>query len=111
MLCFFFQQTPFGQIRYSIIGDDMAISLFSIDEQTGRIAVVGDLTQTNVEEYRVMHLYFVLGHSTSKNSIYQLPLGKFSRCQINDIFRIFPRKQDLTFHANCLQWRQWRQFA
>ena len=36
-------------------------------------------------------------------------------------FLIFPRKQDLTFHANCLHWRQfawnakscfhWRQFA
>ena len=30
-------------------------------------------------------------------------LGKnFSRRQIYDIFLIFPRKQDLTFHANCL---------
>ena len=26
---------------------------------------------------------------------------EFSRWQINDIF---PRKQDLTFHANCLCW-------
>ena len=47
------QQTPFGQIRYSIIGDDNAVNLFSIDEQTGRIVVVGDLSQQNVEEYRV----------------------------------------------------------
>ena len=29
-------------------------------------------------------------------------LGIFSRRQIDDIFLIFPRKQDLTFHANCL---------
>ena len=31
-------------------------------------------------------------------------LGQFSRLQIDDIFLIFfPRKKDLTFHANCLQ--------
>ena len=30
-------------------------------------------------------------------------LGKFSRRQIHGIFLIFPRKQDLTFYANCLQ--------
>ena len=29
-------------------------------------------------------------------------LGKFSRQQIDDIFLIFARNQDLTFHANCL---------
>ena len=29
-------------------------------------------------------------------------MGKFSRQQINDIFLIFPRKQDMTFHANFL---------
>ena len=29
-------------------------------------------------------------------------LGIFSRRQIDDIFLIFPSKQDLTFHANCL---------
>ena len=33
-------------------------------------------------------------------------LGKFSRRQIHDSFFIFPREQDLIFHANCLQWRQ-----
>ena len=33
-------------------------------------------------------------------------LGIFSRPQIDDIFLIFPRKQDLTFHANCLLRRQ-----
>ena len=33
-------------------------------------------------------------------------LGIFSRRQIDDIFLIFPRKQDLTFHANCLLRRQ-----
>ena len=29
-------------------------------------------------------------------------LGIFCRRQIDDIFLIFPPKQDLTFHANCL---------
>ena len=33
-------------------------------------------------------------------------LGLFSRRQINGIFLTFPGKQDLTFHAKCLQWRQ-----
>ena len=32
--------------------------------------------------------------------------GIFSRRQTDDIFFIFPRKQDLTFHANCLLRRQ-----
>ena len=35
-----------------------------------------------------------------------LSLGQFSRWQISDIFFIFPRKQDLQFHTNCLQWRK-----
>ena len=33
-------------------------------------------------------------------------LGIFSRWQIDDIFLIFSKKQDLTFHANCLRRRQ-----
>ena len=33
-------------------------------------------------------------------------LGWFSRWQIDEIFLFFPRKQDLTFYANCLHWRQ-----
>ena len=33
-------------------------------------------------------------------------LGIFSRRQVDDMFLIFPRKQDLTFHANCLLRRQ-----
>ena len=33
-------------------------------------------------------------------------MGKFSRRQIDDIFLIFPRKQALIFHANCLLRRQ-----
>ena len=33
-------------------------------------------------------------------------LGIFSRRQTGDIFLIFPRKQDLTLHANCLLRRQ-----
>ena len=34
------------------------------------------------------------------------PLGQFSRRRIDDVFLIFPRKQDVTLHANCLQRRQ-----
>ena len=34
-------------------------------------------------------------------------LGKnFSRRHLEIFFFIFPRKQYMTFHANCLQWRQ-----
>ena len=33
-------------------------------------------------------------------------MGIFSKRQIDDIFLIFPSKQDLTFHANCLLRRQ-----
>ena len=33
-------------------------------------------------------------------------LGWSSRQHIDDTFLIFPRKQVLTFHADCLQWRQ-----
>ena len=34
-------------------------------------------------------------------------LGKiFPQATVWNIFLIFPRKQDLTFHANCLHWRQ-----
>ena len=41
------------------------------------------------------------------NSLTLSTLGKiFSRRQIDDIFLIFPRKQDLTFQANCLLRRQ-----
>ena len=35
-----------------------------------------------------------------------LTLGKLSRRQTDDIFRIFPGKYALTFHANCLLRRQ-----
>ena len=43
--------------------------------------------------------------SESGTHIYD-SLDYFSRRQIGDIFPIFPGKQDMTFHANCLQWRQ-----
>ena len=33
-------------------------------------------------------------------------LSIFSRRQIDDAFLTFPRKQNSTFHANCLHWRQ-----
>ena len=41
----------------------------------------------------------------NRMNLYQ-SLGKFSRWKTDDIVLIFPRKQDLTFHANCLHWRQ-----
>ena len=44
-------------------------------------------------------------YSTISFNLYH-SLGIFSRRQIDDIFLIFPRKQDLTFHANCLLRRQ-----
>ena len=37
-----------------------------------------------------------------------LTLGKFSRWQIDGIFLIFPRKQDVTFHAYCLLRKKWK---
>ena len=45
---------------------------------------------------------------TSANGFFNLyhSLGIFSRRQNDVIFLIFPRKQDLTFHANCLLRRQ-----
>ena len=33
-------------------------------------------------------------------------LGKIFSRHFEIYFLIFPRKQDLTFHANCLHWRQ-----
>ena len=49
-------------------------------------------------------LWVVCRSSCSINNCFNLyhSLGIFSRRQIDDIFLIFPRKQDLTFHANCL---------
>ena len=44
-------------------------------------------------------LYFSLWEGSMINLYYSL--GIFSRRQIDDIFLIFPRKQELTFHANC----------
>ena len=44
---------------------------------------------------------FRCAHSIILINLYH-SLGLFSRCQIGDIFLIFPRKPDLTFYANCL---------
>ena len=55
--------------------NDRLVSMESAAEQAGRV-----------------HDLFNLYHS----------LGIFSRRQNDVIFLIFPRKQDLTFHANCL---------
>ncbi|KAK3584482.1 hypothetical protein CHS0354_018067 [Potamilus streckersoni] len=45
--------TPFGQIRYSIIGDDLAPRIFSINEISGRITVFSSLTQQSAEIFQV----------------------------------------------------------
>ena len=54
-------------------------------------------------------MFHISGHHrccmSSKKFSFNLyhSLGEFSRQQTDDILLIFPRKQDLTFHANCLQ--------
>ena len=47
---------------------------------------------------------FVRGNSNkySKYMLLEVLTFIFSRRQTDDIFLIFPRKQDLTFHLNCL---------
>ena len=40
----------------------------------------------------------------NKNNTYNA-MGRFSRLQTDGILLTLPRKQDLIFHANCLQWR------
>ncbi|XP_052777706.1 protocadherin Fat 3-like [Mya arenaria] len=44
---------PFGHVRYSIIGDDVAVNLFNIDEVNGNINVVGDLSTSGAESYTI----------------------------------------------------------
>ena len=46
----------------------------------------------NVASFSTQHAVLIFYHS----------VGNFSRRQIDDNVLIFPRKQDLTFHANCL---------
>ncbi|KAL3878042.1 hypothetical protein ACJMK2_035678, partial [Sinanodonta woodiana] len=45
--------TPFGQIRYSIIGDDVAPNIFSINEISGRITVFSSLTQLSADAFQI----------------------------------------------------------
>ena len=47
-----------------------------------------------------------IGHIMKTSFNIDHPMGKFSRRQTYDIFPIFPRKKDLTVHANCLLRRQ-----
>ena len=91
------------------------IGVFSYDSRFG----FGYITWKNSQKYQ---LYQVKGslfevpdnnflQDTKKDSngdffnLYH-SLGIFSRRQNDVIFLIFPRKQDLTFHANCLLRRQ-----
>ena len=54
-MIFFFSIFPqiFGQIVYSIVGDDEALSLFNIDEQNGQIRLVRETLLDNRAEYSV----------------------------------------------------------
>ena len=64
--------------------------------------VIRDMTQVLIKLGEIYHWY----QKSWWNNIYHFhSLGYFSRRQIHDVCLIFPRKQDLTFHAN------WRQFA
>ena len=53
-------------------------------------------------------LFFIENTLKNKHNLFKFyhTLAQFSRRQIGDILLIFSRKQDLTFHANCLHWRQ-----
>ena len=42
---------------------------------------------------------------TAHNFSLQLSWLILGRRQIDDIILVFPRKQNLTFHENCLHWR------
>ena len=53
---------------------------------------------TSIQISSCLKIYITLTLSTLGNI--------YSRQQIRDIFLICPRKQDLTFHANCFQWGQ-----
>ena len=73
--------------------------------------------QLSICRWQALRVFFASSHKgisvlsrktnwtpSSKKSAFNLyhSLGIFTRRQIDDIFLIFPRKQDLTFHANCL---------
>ena len=60
---------------------------------TALLAPVSPLSQNSEFTILTVYSYFLINLYHS--------LGIFSRRQIDDIFLIFPRKQDLTFHANC----------
>ncbi|KAK3089813.1 hypothetical protein FSP39_006721 [Pinctada imbricata] len=49
----FFQQTPFGQVTYDIIGDDSAPTYFTINSVSGQITISRSLTEQSLEEYRI----------------------------------------------------------
>ena len=63
-----------------------------------------DISSETLKKIGCFLLRILLG-ALRVNNLYHC-LGIFSRRQIDDIFLIFPRKQDLTFHANCLLRRQ-----
>ena len=60
-----------------------------------------------INNWSVMHV-FVEVNWCIRSAPFNLyhSLGIFCRRQIDDSFLIFPRKQDLTFHTNCLLRRQ-----
>ena len=72
-----------------------AVPIYSGEQAVAHGPLVLDRNWVLRNRYFVI-LYINLYHS----------LGIFSRWQTDDIFLIFPRKQDLTFQANCLLRRQ-----
>ena len=64
------------------------------------------------EKKRILHFMQIISCRTyptdsSQGFNFYRCMGKFRRRRFEHIFLIFPRKQNLTFHANCLR----RQFA
>lgn len=50
---FIFQNTPFRQLTYSILGDEKGPTFFQIDSEEGRISVRSDLTKDGDTEYKL----------------------------------------------------------
>lgn len=50
------QDSPFGTVRYSLVGDDSAQTYFSINEVTGLIQVERSLQAETTDKFRVCTL-------------------------------------------------------
>ena len=92
--------TAFVEIDLEII---FTFILHSPQIQEGQFLVNGESMCTSTD-------HALGGLSLPRKNLSKLllsTLGKiFSRRHIETFFFVFPLKQVLTFHANCLQWRQ-----